>query len=537
MGTDRDSNVLSHHTVDTYQGQSTPEAPCIGVVPALTIAHHPDPSRVGERARLTGVLSGEPVALSRLAPTFRRPDGEPTRPLADRWISRQALWFEADHGGGLRLRPEGRRVRVLVDGRPLHESRSVSASDLDRGVVLCLAERVVLVVHRLLPATRRRPGFGLVGESDALERVRGDISVVADMDIPVLIQGESGVGKELVAQAIHAASDRRTGPFVPVNMAAVPPSMAPAELFGHRRGSFTHAVGDRHGYFGQARGGTLFLDEIGDVPLEVQAMLLRVLDSGEIQRVGDPQRRRTDVRVLAATDADLVQAISDGRFRSQLLYRLAGYEIVIPPLWQRRDDVGRLLVHFLREDLAAAGRSDALLDRARGGGHPWLSASLVERLVRYDWPGNVRQLRNVVRQLVVASRDRDRIRVPESVARVLDGTAPGLRPQRNPRARPAPRTPVPRTMEPSDIGEDHLVETLRRHRWQPSRAARALGISRTSLYKLMDASERVRKAGDLTDEELRRAYETCSGDPAAMSDLLMVSKRGLLLRLQQLGLR
>ena len=199
--------------------------------------------------------------------------------------------------------------------------------------MLLLAGRIVLVLHPMPPAPAREvEGLGLTGDSAAMAQVRADVRRVADLEVAVLLRGETGTGKELVARAIHRRSPRRSRPYLAVNMGAIPPALAAAELFGAARGAFTGADQRRTGYFSQAHGGTLFLDEIGETPPEVQVLLLRALETGEIQPVGAEAPRRVDVRVLAATDADLEAAIAAGRFRAPLLHRLNGYEIRLPAL-------------------------------------------------------------------------------------------------------------------------------------------------------------------------------------------------------------
>src|SRR6185436_13729067 len=185
------------------------------------------------------------------------------------------------------------------------------------------------------------------------------------------LRGETGTGKELLARAIHQASSRRAAPYFALNMAAIPASLAAAELFGAAKGAFTGADRRRVGYFGRAQGGTLFLDEIGELPADLQPLLLRVLENGEIQPVGGEETLRVDVRILAATDANLESAIEEGRFRAPLFHRLSGYELRLPSLRERRDDIGRLFIHFLRQELAALGEADRLADPGPEG-RPWL---------------------------------------------------------------------------------------------------------------------------------------------------------------------
>jgi two-component system, NtrC family, nitrogen regulation response regulator GlnG len=235
----------------------------------------------------------------------------------------------------------------------------------------------------------------LVGRSPALLEVFKTIGRVAQSDVSVLITGESGTGKELIARAIHAASRRAERPFVAVNAAAIPRELLESELFGHERGAFTGAVEARSGRFREASGGTLFLDEIGDMPLELQAKLLRVLQSGEVTPVGGRRPEPVDVRIVAATHRDLDAALAAGAFREDLLYRLRVVPIHVPPLRERREDVPALIEHFVeRYGHELVGRTCAI------------SPQTVEKLSAHDWPGNVRELENAIkRALVLASQD------------------------------------------------------------------------------------------------------------------------------------
>jgi two-component system nitrogen regulation response regulator GlnG len=237
---------------------------------------------------------------------------------------------------------------------------------------------------------RTVPGDRLVGRSPTLLEVFKTIGRVAPSDVPVLVTGESGTGKELVARAIHQASARSAGPFVAVNAAAIPRELLESELFGHERGAFTGAVESRPGRFREARGGTLFLDEIGDMPLELQAKLLRVLQSGEVTSVGGRRPEHVDVRIVAATHRELDAAVREGRFREDLLYRLRVVPIHIPPLRERPEDVAALAQHFVAryaEELATGPRV--------------LSPDAQERLLAHPWPGNVRELENAIKRALV----------------------------------------------------------------------------------------------------------------------------------------
>jgi two-component system nitrogen regulation response regulator GlnG len=226
---------------------------------------------------------------------------------------------------------------------------------------------------------------------------------VAPLAVPVLVRGEIGTGKELVARALHQESPRAHGPFVAVNLGALPPSLAASELFGARRSLFTGSGQDQSGAFARADGGTIFLDEIGAAPAEMQLRLLHALETGEIVPVGAKNPRWVDVRIVSATAADLEDAVNHGGFREALLHRLAGCSIHLAPLCERREDIGRLLAWFLRRELAELTDLGDTLP-ATDAPEPWLPVSLVSRLVRYAWPGNVHQLQTVVRQLVLDSR-------------------------------------------------------------------------------------------------------------------------------------
>ncbi|MFN7937650.1 MAG: sigma 54-interacting transcriptional regulator [Bryobacteraceae bacterium] len=236
--------------------------------------------------------------------------------------------------------------------------------------------------------------FGeILGRSPALERVLHQVELVASTDANVLILGESGSGKELIARAIHQRSARARKPLVKVNCGSIPHELFESEFFGHVRGAFTGALRDRIGRFQLADGGTLFLDEVGEIPLDLQPKLLRVLQEGEFERVGDDSTRRVNVRVLAATNRDLRKEVDAGRFRLDLYYRLGVFPMEVPPLRDRREDIPTLITHFvhqscLRFHLAA----------------PTVSNREMERAQQYDWPGNVRELQNVVERAVILSR-------------------------------------------------------------------------------------------------------------------------------------
>lgn len=530
---------------------------------ALTILYHPDLDRVGERS-LFDLAEGAPVLVSRAEPFFAHPgQTTPARPLLDEHLSRKPFKIFPIGKGGVRIEMAGSSTSLTVRGQTVLENILVS---MRRGVVLELAHRVVLLLHWVSAdedfyrSNMREIARELAGDSDALRRVIRDIHNVAGLDLPVLVRGETGTGKELVARAIHNASRRKDKPFKAVNLGAIPPSLAIAELFGSEKGAYTGAHERQVGYFQQAHGGTLFLDEIGEAPLDLQAALLRVLETGEIQTVGS-QIRKVDVRIVTATDADLEEKIAANTFRAPLLNRLAAYEIRTPPLRERRDDIGRLLVLFLREALKGREESHRLAAPARDG-KLWLPASLAAHLFEYDWPGNVRQLRNIVNQIVIGNRGRDEAELTQTLESILDqhmsmsarlsdtssmaksaksrSSATARRPKREPGERLVDAAPVPTEgsarRKPSDVTEAEYRDALRRSRWDLASAAEHLRISRPSMYLLMKRYRGVRSAKSVSREELVKCHEELDGDLSKMAERLEVSERGLARRMRELGL-
>jgi DNA-binding NtrC family response regulator len=333
----------------------------------------------------------------------------------------------------------------------------------------------------------------LIARSPAMLRVFALIENLKHSDATVLITGESGTGKELVARSIHEHSPRTRGPFVAVNAGALPGELLESEMFGHVRGAFTGAVKDRIGRFEMASGGTLFLDEVGDLPLPLQVKLLRVLQDGTFERLGESASRASEARVIAATNVDLPAAISEGRFREDLYYRLRVVPIEVPPLRARREDIEPLA----RAILARVG--------ARQGRALRFSPDALRVLLRHDWPGNVRELENAIEYAVAVCRGQTLLPedLPELVPQApvsgpaaappppVAAEAPSVGPTASGRA-PAtpPERPETRRAPRADAEEiERLRRVLADHRWNRGAAARALGISRTTLWR------RLREAG------------------------------------------
>ncbi len=503
-------------------------------VPGLTILCHPDPRRIGERVALTDLVSGRETPLSRLDPAFSTPGSALRRPLADPHLSRHPIRILPQRGG-LVLDRSRTKTKAIADGVEIGDQQTFTDDNLERGVVLLVADRITLLVHFVDPLTPTDlPVYDLVGHSSGIVAVRQQMHQVADLEVPVLIRGATGTGKELVANGIHRSSPRGGKPFLAVNMGAVPPTLAASELFGAIKGAYTGADRKRSGYFSRVEGGTLFLDEIGEMPLEVQVMLLRTLETGEIQPVGADRLQKVDVRIIAATDSNLEAAVSAGDFRAPLLHRLSGYEIRLPPLRERLDDLGRLLIHFLIEERKAVGEGELPLRRPEEA--PWLPAPLVARLAAFSWPGNVRQLRNFARQLIIANRGAQELRMRPQIEEMLQEPVVVAAPVATPPASPAAGASASKRRKPATVSEDELVATLREHRWDLKATAEALRISRTSLYALIEKFPSTRAPGDITAEEIEAAYRDCGGDLDAMMERLEISQRALRRRLNELGL-
>ncbi len=496
------------------------------LVLALTVLAHPDAALVGARALLPSLSEGGAVNVSRLEPTFFDKDNRDAKLLADPSVSRKPATL-VGRSDGVALEVGGTSTQVAVDGSTLKSEILISPAELEQGTVIELAERIALLLH-WHAKNEPSPDYDMIGDSSAMGQLRLEIARVADTDVPILILGESGTGKEKVAHALHASSPRASEPFVAINMATLPPALAASQLFGHQRGAFSGADSDHVGLFSQANGGTLFLDEIAASPAEVQTMLLRVLEDRIVQPLGSKARNVVDVRVIAATDADLSLAVNHGEFRAPLLHRLAGYQISTPPLRERRDDLGRLLYHFLNAELAALGQ-EALLVGQDAQSRPWLPTQIVRQLAKYRWPGNVRELQNVARRLALLGRDRDVIALDDDLRSRLATPAKAT----------TKDTRTAASSEPSrgpEVSDEDLIAVLARNRWKTSKTARDLGISRTTLYQLMSKCPGIQVAKTLTREEIEGAREKTGDNTTQMAEELRVSERGLKLRMNELGL-
>jgi two-component system nitrogen regulation response regulator NtrX len=392
------------------------------------------------------------------------------------------VWLPGMDGLATLARMRERQVDaqvVIISGHGSVESavRAIKMGAFDFVEKPLSLEKTVLVVRNALRqrhleaenlALRARVDaqHTMVGESAGMMRLREQVAMAAPTNGRVLIFGENGTGKELVARNIHALSLRRSGPFVEVNCAAIPEELIESELFGHVRGAFTGAVADRRGKFELAHGGTIFLDEIGDMSLKTQAKVLRVLQEQVMEAVGGSTRIRVDARVLAATNKDLRGEIRAGRFREDLYFRLNVVPISVPPLRERRDDIPVLADHFM-----------AMLAREYGRRAKRFEPEAIDALQRYGWPGNVRELRNVIERLMimvpgdrVTSRDLLFLDQSAGVTIATDGATEPLMPLHHAR---------------DDFERQYILRALAAHHGNISRTAEALGVERSNLYRKM----------------------------------------------------
>jgi two-component system nitrogen regulation response regulator NtrX len=434
----------------------------------------------GVRSALSGVLEDEGYEVDAVA------SGEEalerlTRQTYD--VVVLDVWLPGMDGLATLARMRERQVEtqvVIISGHGNIESavRAIKMGAFDFVEKPLSLEKTVLVVRNALrqrhlevenQALRAKVETQdtMVGESYAMQQLREQVRMAAPTNGRVLIFGENGTGKELVARNIHALSRRRAGPFVEVNCAAIPEELIESELFGHVRGAFTGAVADRRGKFELAHGGTIFLDEIADMSLKTQAKVLRVLQEQVLTAVGGSRDTRVDARVVAATNKDLTQEIRAGRFREDLYFRLNVVPIFVPPLRDRQDDIPLLAEHFMAILAREYGRRPKSFDR-----------DAVTALQQYAWPGNVRELRNVVERLMIMVPG-DRITSRD--LSFLDATTPVPADA----ARPSAVAPLHDARD--QFERDYILRALAQQQGNISRTAEVLGVERSNLYRKMKA--------------------------------------------------
>ncbi len=484
----------------------------------LTIVWHPDPDRVGQQFVAAG--GDAALLLNRYLPLFHEP-GQTGHGLGHGSISREPIRIGRDGQDAIEISPPNSRMVLELNGNDLLVTTRLSREQIEAGVILGLGRTVLLCLHWMRCLPRNNPAGGWLGVGNAAIKTRELIRQVAPTDAPVLLLGETGSGKEVAAQAIHALSPRAGTAMVAVNMATLNESLAAADLFGAAKGAYTGAQNQRSGLFAEAQGSTLFLDEIGNTPANVQPMLLRVLECGQYRPLGATRDLNSRARLIAATDQDLYGAT----FNQALLRRLESFVIPIPPLRNRREDIGLLLMHLQKDRVMA--------------GNPGLPITLVAQMARYDWPGNIRQLAHVCQRALLALQHGEEpdfaflVSEPGRAAGAAGaagatgaartGSAGGsaLGSEAGPAG--AMREPVPnwpaaenrlahRTKKPSHLSPQEVLAAMEQSHWNIQDAAQLLGISRPSLYKLLEQNPAVRQPENIDPNEIREVWQRCEGD-------------------------
>ena len=320
-------------------------------------------------------------------------------------------------------------------------------------------------LRRLRTEVQARERFqNIIGQSEVMQRIFQVVAQVSDLHANILIEGESGTGKELIARAIHTNSARATGPFVPINCAAIPETLLESELFGYMRGAFTDARKDRRGLFQEASGGVLFLDEVGEIPLSLQAKLLRVLEDKEVRPLGANQGEKVDTRVVSASNRNLDELVRAGKFRQDLYYRLNVIRIELPPLRQRREDLPLLINHFIGKFAEAVGRDIKGIDPAA-----------MTVLQGHDWPGNIRELEHVLERAVLLGQD-DTVGLEDLPPQLIGHGERAL----------AVGQAVAKQLTLHDLEKEYIGKILENTRGNKTEAARILGVDRTTLYRKLE---------------------------------------------------
>ncbi len=518
-----------HDTADPISESLQEQAASSRQLVFVEIAFHSNLGRIGERFELGRVRDPRTAALviGREEPLFLQERGGAKRPLQDPCLSRRQAVLRWHHEEGLfqvETTPDARRpLRLfLADGREL----GPAPGQAPPGSYLALGDRVLLRLD--VGPDEPVEALAMVGRSQAMALLRRRVQAVADFSDPVLIQGDTGVGKELVAHALHAASRRRASPFVALNCAALPEALLESELFGYHKGAFTGAVQTRRGLFAMAAGGTLFLDEIGELPMATQAKLLRVLETRRIRPLGSQQEEPVDVRVVAATHRDLMTAVEHGGFRADLYGRIESPQILVPPLRERSADIPLLFAALMERRTVEHARTLGGPRERTPLGLLWQDATVHAPpiplghflwMLDHDWPRNVREVDKFAAELA---------------ASLVQGSPMPPRPVRG-RPLPPEASPPPSAPRRGPPAREQIEEALEENDFNQTRAAKALGVPYATLDRWMRDLGVVRPR-DLGHEALSEVLLQCEGDLERAARVLRLSLRGLQGRMKELGL-
>lgn len=470
----------------------------------LTVLWHPDRAMIG-RSSPFPIDTSHQVAVNRFSPEFQNANNTGSAPLSDFHISRNPVTIERLSATEFRVTPADSRMTVHVNGDRIKSSVSAQLSEHEGIIFVMLANYVILGICKLPVVQVEGNPSSLLGISQEINLCRNLINRFAATDLPVMLMGETGTGKELAATDLHSNSVRAAGPLVTVNMAAIPQELAVTELFGSKKGAFTGSARDRQGSFQRAENGTLFCDEIGDTPAVVQPMLLRALEANTIQVLGQDEETPVNVRFIAATDRPVDVDTEGFRFSKPLYHRLAAAQIKMPPLRNRKVDIPLLILHFLDQN----NISDLF-------SHTDIETSQISDLLMYSWPGNVRELKNAVNAILL-------------------GEAPNLLPEAKQHSS-SRNSAKDQYRAPSSVDHDELLAALDGSDWLIKPAAESLSISRTSCYELIKKCPAIRRVEDIPQEELRHVMALHPGNHAAWAAALQVPQEALRKHVRSAGL-
>lgn len=480
--------------------------------PTLIIALHPDLSRIGETAPLLGILHEGRDYLSRNRPDFSK-NGCAGKSLNDPHISRSPIIFQQDSEEVFRVRAHSTSTKVEILGRAQQSEYLLSTADLSQGVVITLNSTVVLIVKMMpLEDSRYHLDALLKGISPDINAISSKLEHIAKLDIPVIIRGATGAGKEQAAYKVHTESRCADKPFVSVNLAAIHDVVAEEELFGVVRGE-QHSPG----YFCQAEGGTLILEDLEDASETVVSLLFSALTQGSYIPPNGTTTIAINCRIIVTSIYDTCPC-PHGSKLWQLMNYLSAYQVFLPSLAERIEDISILFLHFVQQQWQRIYPHRAFELK--------IPANLVAQLLTFNWPGNVRQLRNVARQVVIDSRDEDVLQLDPQLLSILKPQSP---------LRATQDRPNGSGRKPNTIGREELVEALQKNRFELQATARELNISRASVYQLIQRFDGIRTAQDLSEAELKECYEKYRGDTEQMMWELQVSQVGMRRRLKAMG--
>lgn len=507
----------------------------------ITIAWHPEINRIGEQFLSTTQASV--IDINRFHPLFKRGNAE-ALPVAYSGISRNPVRIVRNENNAITITPSNSQMVVEVNGEKIHQAITLSKEQIDGGLILGLGRAVIFCLHWMRCPPKQNHVHGFLGVGEAAVRSRDLIRQAAKTDNTVLLLGETGTGKEIAAQAIHALSNRSTRPLATVNMAALNDSFAAIDLFGVVKDVYPELHATRVGLFCEAANSTLFLDDISNTPNTIQPLLLRVLESGEYRPLGAQIDNQSTARLIAAAD----QSVYDIDFNQALLRRLENFVIKLQPLRERREDIGLLMANIIDNNTENAVPASSI------------PSNLITQLMIYDWPGNVRQLIHVFNRVLFAFKNEDTTGLntiinisPRDdkkssnqfvIAPTDDATLKILIAKANNQFK-SQNTEVLAKIEAkvgtarvklAKLSEKDILKAMEKNAWTIQYAAQDLGISRPSMYKLLDNHSQIRRAEQIPAEELSKAISDCKGEVELCASLLKTPNEALRRHLKGLGL-